>query len=192
MNQQRTEQMIELAKNLEDRFDQKELRKLDLDQLVRILIRLDSLLPGCEDCEKLLVEMENCLNQLAGLSGTLDKQEYDRYKKLVNQAVNHLQKKHKLVTPGYYTSIYIGLGLSFGVTFGLTLVDNLALGLCFGMAIGVAIGSALDADARKKRSYTLKKGTSTMYISRGLGNCIIPIRIFNCPEIVAVTLKDNE
>lgn len=132
-----------------DRFDQKELRKLDLDQLVRILIRLDSLLPGCEDCEKLLVEMENCLNQLAGLSGTLDKQEYDRYKKLVNQAVNHLQKKHKLVTPGYYTSIYIGLGLSFGVTFGLTLVDNLALGLCFGMAIGVAIGSALDADARK-------------------------------------------
>jgi hypothetical protein len=149
MNQQRTEQMIELAKNLEDRFDQKELRKLDLDQLVRILIRLDSLLPGCEDCEKLLVEMENCLNQLAGLSGTLDKQEYDRYKKLVNQAVNHLQKKHKLVTPGYYTSIYIGLGLSFGVTFGLTLVDNLALGLCFGMAIGVAIGSALDADARK-------------------------------------------
>jgi predicted MPP superfamily phosphohydrolase len=44
----------------------------------------------------------------------------------------------------------------------------------------------------KDVSFTMKKGTSTMYISRGLGNCIIPIRIFNCPEIVAVTLKDNE
>jgi uncharacterized protein len=31
--------------------------------------------------------------------------------------------------------------------------------------------------------------SSTMFVSRGLGNSIIPIRIFNRPEIVAVTLK---
>lgn len=30
---------------------------------------------------------------------------------------------------------------------------------------------------------------STMFISRGLGNSIIPLRIFNRPEIIAVTLK---
>lgn len=30
---------------------------------------------------------------------------------------------------------------------------------------------------------------STMFVSRGLGNSIIPIRIFNKPEIIAVTLK---
>ena len=33
------------------------------------------------------------------------------------------------------------------------------------------------------------KGSSTMFVSRGLGNSIIPIRIFNRPEIVAVTLN---
>jgi len=34
--------------------------------------------------------------------------------------------------------------------------------------------------------------SSTMFISRGLGNSIIPIRIFNRPEIVAVTLKSTK
>lgn len=35
------------------------------------------------------------------------------------------------------------------------------------------------------------KNSSTMFVSRGLGNSIIPIRIFNRPEIVVVTLKIN-
>ncbi len=39
-------------------------------------------------------------------------------------------------------------------------------------------------------SYT--KETSTMFVSRGLGNSIFPIRIFNRPEIVEVTLKAVE
>ena len=36
------------------------------------------------------------------------------------------------------------------------------------------------------------KDESTMYVSRGLGNSIIPIRIFNRPEIIVVTLKAKE
>jgi predicted MPP superfamily phosphohydrolase len=38
-------------------------------------------------------------------------------------------------------------------------------------------------------SYT--QNSSTMFVSRGLGNSIVPIRIFNRPEIVVVTLKSN-
>lgn len=33
------------------------------------------------------------------------------------------------------------------------------------------------------------KEASTMFVSRGLGNSIVPIRIFNRPEIIAVTLR---
>lgn len=36
-------------------------------------------------------------------------------------------------------------------------------------------------------SYT--EGASTMFVSRGLGNSIIPIRIFNRPEIISVTFN---
>jgi len=34
-------------------------------------------------------------------------------------------------------------------------------------------------------------GSTTMYISRGLGNSIFPLRLFNCPEIVCVELKSK-
>lgn len=35
-------------------------------------------------------------------------------------------------------------------------------------------------------------GQTTMIVSRGLGNSIIPVRIFNRPEIVVVTLRSTE
>ncbi len=41
----------------------------------------------------------------------------------------------------------------------------------------------------KYTSGCAKEGDTSMYISRGLGNSIVPIRIFNRPEIVLVTLS---
>lgn len=41
----------------------------------------------------------------------------------------------------------------------------------------------------KYTSGRYSKRSSTMYVSRGLGNSIAPIRVFNRPEIVVVTLK---
>lgn len=43
----------------------------------------------------------------------------------------------------------------------------------------------------KYTSGAYKEEQSTMVVSRGLGNSIIPIRIFNRPEVVIVTLKSN-
>ena len=41
----------------------------------------------------------------------------------------------------------------------------------------------------KYTSGAYREEDTTMVVSRGLGNSIIPIRIFNMPEIVVVTLK---
>lgn len=41
-------------------------------------------------------------------------------------------------------------------------------------------------------SGTHEQGGTTMVVSRGLGNSVIPVRIFNRPEIIAVTLKRGE
>ncbi|MDW7659948.1 MAG: metallophosphoesterase [Bacillota bacterium] len=43
----------------------------------------------------------------------------------------------------------------------------------------------------KYSSGSYKEEQSTMVVSRGLGNSIIPVRIFNRPEVVSVTLKSN-
>lgn len=43
----------------------------------------------------------------------------------------------------------------------------------------------------KYTSGSFKQGLSTMYVSRGLGNSIVPVRVFNRPEIIVVTLKST-
>jgi predicted MPP superfamily phosphohydrolase len=43
----------------------------------------------------------------------------------------------------------------------------------------------------KYSSGAYTQNQSTMIVSRGLGNSIIPIRIFNRPEIVVVTLRSE-
>ncbi len=43
----------------------------------------------------------------------------------------------------------------------------------------------------KYTSGSYKEDLSTMVVSRGLGNSIIPVRFFNRPEVVIVTLKSN-
>lgn len=44
----------------------------------------------------------------------------------------------------------------------------------------------------KYTSGVIKKDQTSMYVSRGLGNSVIPVRIFNRPELVAVTLRHKE
>ena len=36
------------------------------------------------------------------------------------------------------------------------------------------------------------KNNSTMYVSRGLGNSVVPVRLFNRPEIIVVTFVPNQ
>ena len=37
-----------------------------------------------------------------------------------------------------------------------------------------------------------KNGTSSLYVSRGLGNSLFPFRIFNRPELISIVLKLNQ
>ncbi|MBE0450270.1 MAG: metallophosphoesterase [Clostridia bacterium] len=56
------------------------------------------------------------------------------------------------------------------------------------------IGGVIAPDQGFMPKYTsgsYKEDQSTMVVSRGLGNSIIPVRIFNRPEIVVVTLKSK-
>ena len=38
----------------------------------------------------------------------------------------------------------------------------------------------------------IKRENTTMYISRGLGNSVIPLRLFNYPEIVSIEVQGHK
>ena len=44
----------------------------------------------------------------------------------------------------------------------------------------------------KYTSGSYSKDSTTMFVSRGLGDSVIPIRIFNRPEIIAVTVRKDK
>jgi hypothetical protein len=93
-------------------------------------------------------EMTLNLNQL------LERPKAGKLRGFYNRFVGFLVKKYGLVTPRYYTSQWMVLGMSifgvpFGVIFGLAL-DNMAflgIGLPMGMPIGMAIGAGKDKKA---------------------------------------------
>ena len=71
------------------------------------------------------------------------------YFKMIKQITSHLQKKHKLVTEGYYKNIGMVVGGGLGAVLGAVL-DNAGIGAPSGIAIGLAIGSYLDKKAQKE------------------------------------------
>jgi hypothetical protein len=124
--------------------------KLELDKWERIVNRLASYSTSCKECREHLAEVETHFNQFQTNRFAIEAIDLKTHKQLTHQMVSHLQKKHNLVTEGYYLAIFMSIGLSLGVSFGLTIFDNIGLGIPIGMGIGVAIGAGLEADAKKK------------------------------------------
>jgi hypothetical protein len=150
MNNEQSEKILEDFMLLQSTIDPKVSKKLNLDKWERVLKRLDSFSPDCEECNHLLITYKNHINQLKEKGQLLKKPDFIEHNNTMANFISHLQKEHKLVTDGTNLSIYMSLGLSLGTVFGLLLMDNLALGISFGFSIGIAIGIGLDEDAKKK------------------------------------------
>lgn len=71
------------------------------------------------------------------------------YLKAVSELKIELQKKHNLVSEGYFIAIFLPLGVAIGLPFGVVF-KNIALGLPIGLGIGLAIGASLDQKAKKE------------------------------------------
>ena len=125
-------------------------KQLNLALLERVVKRLQSFSPECEQCEQHLEGLSVHIENLKSKHGQIEKSDLKEHQRKVNIIISHLQKEHKLVTEGYYMGVYMSLGMSIGLVFGLTIFENIALGLPIGMIMGIAIGVGLDADAKKK------------------------------------------
>jgi arginyl-tRNA synthetase len=125
-------------------------KKLNLELFERIIKRLDSFSPECEECSKTLKELEGYISKLKVKQDRFDKNDFKENNTKINNIISHLEKQHKLVREGTYLGAYMCFGISIGLVFGLNVFHNLALGMPIGMCLGMALGTSLDADAKKK------------------------------------------
>lgn len=132
--------MSEIA-NLKSRLAPKEAKRLQINMLERVALRLVSFSEECSQCNQCC---DDLLNQISNIDT-----DYKQYNITLKSCISHLEKKHKLVTEGMYTGMYMCFGIALGMPFGISM-GNIALGIPIGLAIGVAIGAGLDADAKKK------------------------------------------
>ncbi|KGP72839.1 hypothetical protein [Pontibacillus yanchengensis] len=144
------EKLEELLVNIKEKLDEEDTSKLELERCQRIIHRASTYSSNCKACGDYLLELESHLHDLYEKVEHGKEPNVKEHRSFVGNIVSHMQKEHKLVTKGYYMSVFISIGTGLGLVFGSLLFDQLALGLPIGFMLGIAIGAGLDEDAKKK------------------------------------------
>ncbi|MGP4038712.1 hypothetical protein ACTWP4_02205 [Gracilibacillus sp. D59] len=150
MDSQRVDKLKTMIEEFGSSVDEQVARKLELEKCNRIIQKLGTFSSDCKECSQSFVDLENHIKELINKREQLVENDFKHHKQKINHISSHLMKQHKIVTSGYYLSIFMSIGTGVGAVFGLLIFDNIGLGLPLGVGIGVAIGASLDADAKKK------------------------------------------
>ncbi|KHF38172.1 hypothetical protein [Halalkalibacter okhensis] len=150
MNKEQLDELMHVIDNMNERLDNPITKKLQLEKTGHAAEKLFIYGKECEDCRQQFTLLEDQLMQLNNQGNIIEELDINKHRKQVKEILSHLEKKHKVISEGYYLSICMSIGLGPGMIFGLTVFDNIALGMSFGLCIGVAVGVALDANAKKK------------------------------------------
>ena len=102
-----------------------------------------------KDLQNFQQRMEEFVAAIPTKSGFEDKETRRNFTKIKNSIKNLVITKHKIVNKGFYTGMWMPLGMAIGLPWGLAF-GNMVLGLPIGLAFGLAIGSWLDSKAAKE------------------------------------------
>ncbi|WP_338471629.1 hypothetical protein R4Z10_02325 [Niallia sp. XMNu-256] len=151
MKNQRVDHLSMILKDLRGTVDEKVAAKLELDKCNRIIRRLSSFSSDCVVCNQHFLDLGEQIIELTDQSKARETHNYKQHRRLLGFISSHLMKQHKLVTNGFYLSVYTSIGLGLGVGLGQALLNNnTAIGISLGIGIGLAIGARLDVKAKKK------------------------------------------
>src|SRR5690625_5348304 len=149
MDNKRELQLKESLKAFKIDIDPKLVSKLNLEKCERIIDRLTGFLSECEICEAYFTKLDKHLLQLFEQNEAIDQQRVKAHSQFIGEIETHLIEEHDLITSGYYTSIYMSLGMWIGLLFGLVVFGNIVYVFAFGVCCGFVIGSCIYADASK-------------------------------------------
>ena len=132
----------------QDSLGKKEAKKYKLDLLLRMAQRVDYFSTICGECQMSQSDITRLTQDLGDIVN-ISKEARKSYFKTIGKITKHLQKQHKLVTPGQYMGIFSAIGTALGTGIG-AIIGNTGAGMAMGVGIGVAIGSYLDKKAKKE------------------------------------------
>lgn len=146
--------ILQEIRSLKESLDPVLTKKYNLEQTERIILRLSSF-TDCMECDASLKEFGRHIQQIGQHSKISLNKDYFEF---IKKVTDHLNKSHHLVTEGYYTSMYMAIGVAIGLPVGVAFASALrqmafmGIGLPIGIGLGVAIGSSKDAQAKKDGS----------------------------------------
>ena len=131
----------------------KDAAKYKLDLLVRVAKRVDDFSPTCGECQAYQKEIDGLVQELGMFVQVPDRESLKRYKKTIENMVEHLKGTHKLVDKGHYSGIGVGIGMAVGGGIGAALgaaFDSPGIGTGVGVGLGLAVGALLDRKAKEE------------------------------------------
>jgi hypothetical protein len=141
--------IIQLIEEKTASFDETLHKKVETAYVKRLLDKMATHSASPEALQDFQQQMEAFVAVIPTSEGFNDKTLRKDFYKKKNIIKNTATSKHKLVSKGYYMSIWIALGMALGMPWGVAF-GNIALGLPIGLAIGLAIGTSLDRKAAKE------------------------------------------
>ena len=141
--------------DIKEEISSKRIKQLNLDLTEKIVHRLSSLSNECIECQDYMHSLEVNMADIMKVVRQQDQNSLKEYFTNLKSIQEHLYKKHKLVTEGYYTGIYMSIGIALGLPFGVAFsqgignIGFIGIGLPIGLSIGLSIGAGLDAKAKR-------------------------------------------
>ncbi len=102
------------------RFTRRDYKKYKLDLLLRVAKRVASFSVDCSECQNFQIEIKKHAENLDNLVQS-SKEERKSYSRTIDNAIKHLQERHKLIVEDQNLGIWFIIGLSIGVALGSSL-----------------------------------------------------------------------
>jgi hypothetical protein len=145
----KSEKIINTIKEINKKEGPNNTSRYNFELVERIVLRLESL-SDCKECTYFLYEYDSLLEDL---KVNFQKYPNSSYKLLMKKVLLHLEKTHKLITPGHYANTYMTVGIALGLPFGAILSflgqsQHMGIGLPIGIGLGLLIGYSFDKKAK--------------------------------------------
>lgn len=141
----------EAVEKLTVNFNDKEVKKLRLAIILRLLNKLNEEAIVDEEIEQMVTKVIGSLDAIK--NGDMNK--IKDCNKLVRALIDYVRNTLGFVTKGTYPAIYMGIGMIIGSGIGVTFFMAInpafmGLGTGAGIALGLGVGSMLEKKADKE------------------------------------------